>query len=426
LLVRLLTGLCIAILLLCISGFVSAAKVAFFSLSPADIDEIKEKRHPSDPVIAHLLKRSGYLLTTIFIIYTFANVTIVLICACIIGRMIDFSFAPWVGVLLRIVIPAFLLLLFGEIIPKVKALKNPLRFSREAAWVINGMEIVCRPLSKLLAKPASLINNALTRKKHEISVDELSKTIELTSKEMPEEKEMIGEIVKFYNKTAGEIMTSRLDVEDIEIQTPFSDVIRIIIDSGYSRIPVFTATEDNIKGILYIKDLLPYIDKQDTFHWQSVIRPAYFVPETKKIDELLEEFRINKIQMAIVIDEFGGTSGIVTMEDILEEIVGDISDEYDEEERQFIRLADGSLIFEAKIPLMDFFHVIGCDPSEFKELTDEVETLAGLLLELKGDFPEPQEVIEYNGYRFQVLEVDNHRILKVKFTRISGSEKKES
>jgi gliding motility-associated protein GldE len=400
-------------------------KVAFFSLSPADTDEIKEKRHPSDSVIAHLLERSGYLLTAIFIIYTFSNVAFVLICACIIGHMIDFSFAPWVGFILQILIPASLLLLFGEIMPKVKAMKNPLHFSRKAAGIINGMEIVCRPLSKLLVRPTSLINKALTKKKHEIPVDELSKTLELTSKEMPEEKEMIGEIIKFYNKTAGEIMTSRLDVEDIEIQTPFSDVVQIIIDSGYSRIPVFTATEDNIKGILYIKDLLPYIDKQDTFRWQSLIRPAYFVPETKKIDELLEEFRINKIHMAIVIDEFGGTSGIVTMEDILEEIVGDISDEYDEEERQFIRLADGSLIFEAKIPLIDFFRVIDCDPSEFKELTDEVETLAGLLLELKGDFPKRQEVIEYNGCRFQVLEVDNHRIQKVKFTKISGSEKEE-
>jgi gliding motility-associated protein GldE len=390
------------------------------------MDEIKEKRHPSDSVIVHLLECPEYLLATIFIIYTFANVAIVLICACIIDHMIDFSFAPWVRFMLQILIPAFLLLLFGEIMPKVKVLKNPLHFSRKAVGIINGMEIVCRPLAKLLLRPTSLINKALAKKKHEISVDELSKTLELTSKDMPEEKEMIGEIVKLYNKTAGEIMTSRLDVEDIEIQTPFSDVIQIVIDSGYSRIPVFTETEDNIKGILYIKDLLPYIDKQDTFRWQSLIRPAYFVPETKKIDELLEEFRINKIHMAIVIDEFGGTSGIVTMEDILEEIVGDISDEYDEEERQFVRLADGSLIFEAKIPLIDFFRVIDCAPSEFKELTDEVETLAGLLLELKGDFPKRQEIIEYNGYRFQVLEVDNHRIQKVKFTRISDSEKEKS
>ena len=213
-------------------------------------------------------------------------------------------------------------------------------------------------------------------------------------------------------------MSPRLDMEDIEIKISFREVVDFIIKSGYSRIPVYSETEDNIKGILYIKDLLPYIDKPDTFRWQSLIRPAYFVPETKKIDDLLEEFRTNKIHMAIVVDEFGGTSGIVTMEDILEEIVGEISDEYDEDEQQFIRLADGSLIFEAKILLTDFFRVIDADPSDFGKLTEEVETLAGLLLEIKGDFPRRREIIDFKEYRFQVLEVDNRRILKVKFNRI--------
>ena len=202
-------------------------------------------------------------------------------------------------------------------------------------------------------------------------------------------------------------MTPRLDMEDIEIKISFREVVDFIIKSGYSRIPVYSETEDNIKGILYIKDLLPYIDKPDTFRWQSLIRPAY-----------LEEFRTNKIHMAIVVDEFGGTSGIVTMEDILEEIVGEISDEYDEDEQQFIRLADGSLIFEAKILLTDFFRVIDADPSDFGKLTEEVETLAGLLLEIKGDFPRRREIIDFKEYRFQVLEVDNRRILKVKFNRI--------
>ena len=190
------------------------------------------------------------------------------------------------------------------------------------------------------------------------------------------------------------------------------------MQTGYSRVPVYAGTEDNIKGILYIKDLLPYIDKPDTFRWQSLLRPAYFVPETKKIDDLLEEFRTNKIHMAIVVDEFGGTSGIVTMEDILEEIVGEISDEYDEDEKQYIRLSDGSLIFEAKILLTDFFRVIDVEPTEFGKLTEEVETLAGLLLEIKGEFPRRREVITYGKYRFQVLEVDNRRILKVKFNTL--------
>ena len=263
-----------------------------------------------------------------------------------------------------------------------------------------------------------IINKTALRKKNGLSVDELSKALKITSTKIPEEKEMLAEIIKFHNKTASEIMTSRLDVEDIEIKTPFRQVISFIIESGYSRIPIYSETEDDIKGILYIKDLLPYIDKPDTFRWQSLIRPAYFVPETKKINDLLEEFRKSKIHMAIVVDEFGGTSGIVTMEDILEEIVGEISDEYDEDEKPFIRLSDGSLIFEAKIQLNDFFRVTDTSPSEFKDLTDDVETLAGLLLEIKGDFPKRREIIDYNSYRFQILEADNRRIQKVKFMRV--------
>ena len=214
-------------------------------------------------------------------------------------------------------------------------------------------------------------------------------------------------------------MTSRLDMEDIEIKADFPFVIDSIIKTGYSRIPVFSGTEDNIRGILYIKDLLPYLDKPAAFRWQSLIRPAYFVPETKKIDDLLEEFRTNKIHMAIVVDEFGGTSGLVTMEDILEEIVGDISDEYDEEEKQYSLLSDGSYIFEAKIQLSDFFRVVNVNEDEFGSLTEEVETLAGLLLEIKGDLPERREIIDYKQYRFQVLEADNRRILKVKYTLLT-------
>ena len=302
--------------------------------------------------------------------------------------------------------------------PKIYAQKNSLRFVRTAAPTLNALEYFCRPLSRVLVNSTSLIHKALVKKKSDISVDELSKALELTSTEIPEEKEMLAEILKFYNKTANEVMTPRLDLEDLDIKTTFRKVLEFVVQTGYSRVPVYAGTEDNIKGILYIKDLLPYIDKPDTFRWQSLLRPAYFVPETKKIDDLLEEFRTNKIHMAIVVDEFGGTSGIVTMEDILEEIVGEISDEYDDDEKLYIRLSDGSLIFEAKILLTDFFRVIDVEPTAFGKLTEEVETLAGLLLEIKGDFPRRQEIIDYGQYRFQVLEVDNRRILKVKFNRL--------
>ena len=411
-------ALSLAFLLLFVSGFVSASEVAFFSLTPGDLNEIGEENRPADPVIKRLLERSEYLLASILIANNFVNVAVVMLCPYAINACINFSASPLLGFVLETILLTFLLLLFGEIMPKIYAQKNSLRFVRFSASVLSGLEHFCRPFSKILVNSTSVINKALAKKKYDISVDELSKALELTSTEIPEEKEMLAEIIKFYNKTADEIMTPRLDMEDIEIKISFREVVDFIIKSGYSRIPVYSETEDNIKGILYIKDLLPYIDKPDTFRWQSLIRPAYFVPETKKIDDLLEEFRTNKIHMAIVVDEFGGTSGIVTMEDILEEIVGEISDEYDEDEQQFIRLADGSLIFEAKILLTDFFRVIDADPSDFGKLTEEVETLAGLLLEIKGDFPRRREIIDFKEYRFQVLEMDNRRILKVKFNRI--------
>ena len=412
----------IALLLLIVSGFVSASEVAFFSLTPSDLNEIHEENRPVDTVIKRLLERSEYMLAAILIANNFVNVAVVTLCTFAINSWFNFTAAPVLGFILETIVLTFLLLLFGEIMPKIYAQRNALRFVRLVGFALNGLEGLCHPLSKVLVTSTSIINKTLSKKKHDLSVDELSKALELTSTEITEEKEMLEEIIKFYNKTADEIMTPRLDMEDININTKFRQVIDIVIKSGYSRIPVYAGTEDNIKGILYIKDLLPYIEKPDSFRWQTLIRPAYFVPETKKIDDLLEEFRTNKIHMAIVVDEFGGTSGIVTMEDILEEIVGEISDEYDEDERQYVRLSDGSFIFEAKILLTDFFRVIDADPAEFEKLTAEVDTLAGLLLEIKGDFPRRREIIDYLDYRFQILEMDNRRILKIKFNRLSDTQ----
>ena len=415
-------ALALAVLLLFASGFISASEVAFFSLKPNDINRIKEGNHPADSVILDLLNNSEFLLATILIANNFVNVAIVMLCTYGINEWLDYSNVPMLGFVLETIVLTFLLLLFGEIMPKIYAKQNTLPFIHKAAPTLLNIQKICKPLAALLVHSTSTINKTLAKKKYDISVDELSKALELTSKAIPEEKEMLAEIIKFYNKTADEIMTSRLDMEDLDIKANFKEVIDTIIKCGYSRIPVYSGTEDNIKGILYIKDLLPYLDKPETFRWQSLIRPAYFVPETKKIDDLLEEFRTNKIHMAIVVDEFGGTSGIVTMEDILEEIVGEISDEYDEDEKQYIRLADGSYIFEAKIQLTDFFRATDTDPADFEKITEEVETLAGLLLEIKGDFPRRREVIEYKNYRFQILEMDNRRILKVKFNVINASE----
>ena len=366
----------------------SASEVAFFSLSPGDLNEIQEENRPVDTLIRKLLERSEHLLAAILIANNFVNVAVVMLCTYGIHAWIDFTQAPLFGFILETVFLTFLLLLCGEIMPKIYAQKNALRFVRTVAPTLKALEYFCRPLSGILVNSTSLIHKTLVRKKTDISVDELSKALELTSTEIPEEKEMLAEILKFYNKTANEVMTPRLDLEDLDIKTTFRKVLEFVVQTGYSRVPVYAGTEDNIKGILYIKDLLPYIDKPDTFRWQSLLRPAYFVPETKKIDDLLEE------------------------------IVGEISDEYDEDEKQYIRLSDGSLIFEAKILLTDFFRVIDVEPTEFGKLTEEVETLAGLLLEIKGEFPRRREVITYGKYRFQVLEVDNRRILKVKFNTL--------
>ncbi|MDL2264788.1 gliding motility-associated protein GldE [Parabacteroides sp. OttesenSCG-928-G21] len=414
----------VATLFLCLSALVSGSEIAFFSLSPNDLHILKEGKKRMDNIIRQQLEQSEYLLASIQITNIFANISVVILFSYAINITIDFSSTPIFGFILEIIALTFLLLLFGEIMPKIYAQKNPLKFVRFSAPFIKSIEKISHPLARLLVSSSFVVNNTIGKKRYDLSVDELSKALELTSSEIPEEKEMLEEIIKFYDKTADEIMTSRLDVEDIDIKMNFREVIDFVVQSGYSRIPVYSESEDNIKGILYIKDLLPYIDKPETFRWQSLIRPAYFVPETKKIDDLLEEFRTNKIHMAIVVDEFGGTSGIVTMEDILEEIVGEISDEYDEELKQYIVLPDGSLIFEAKILLTDFFRIIDVPSADFGKLTDEVETLAGLLLEIKGDFPKRQEIITYGNYRFQVLEIDHRRILKVKFNCLTDLEEK--
>ena len=409
----------LAILLLLASAFISACEMAYFALNSEEQNELKEENDTRSQLVIRLLDNPDRLTATFLIADNIINVSFITLSVFALNSWMSFVAVPWLGFVLQCVGLTSLILLFGEIMPKVYGQKDSVKLVRQTAPIVRTIVSICSPLSALFVRSASFFQKSFGKKRYNLSVDKLSKALELTSKAIPEEKEMLAEIIKFYNKTANEVMTPRLDVEDLNIKASFPDVLRAVNESGFSRIPVYAENEDNIKGILYTKDLLPYLEKPDTFHWQSLIRPAYFVPETKKIDDLLEEFRTNKIHMAIVVDEFGGTSGLVTMEDILEEIVGEISDEYDEDEKQYIHLADGSYIFEAKILLTDFFRVTHTSPSEFARLTEEVETLAGLLLEIKGDFPRRQEIIEYGDYRFQVLEVDNRRILKVKFNQVS-------
>ena len=267
------------------------------------------------------------------------------------------------------------------------------------------------------------MNKLVAKKNYSISVDELSQALELTDKsEISEESNILEGIIRFGAETAKEVMTPRLDMVDLEMNTPFSEVLQCVVDNAYSRVPVYVDSRDNIKGILYIKDLLPHLNKGNNFRWQTLVRPAFFVPETKKIDDLLRDFQANKIHIAIVVDEFGGTSGIITMEDIIEEIVGEINDEYDEEERTYVKLNDSTYIFEAKTLLADFYKLLKIDPEEFEEVAGEADTVAGLLLEIKGEFPKLHEKLSFSNYLFEVLEMDARRILKVKVT-IEPSEK---
>ena len=402
-------------LLLLVSGFASASEIAFFSLSPSDLNAIDEKKHPSDEKICKLLDDTERLLATILITNNFVNVTIIMLCNFFFMSVFEFH-SPIAEFLILTVILTFLLLLFGEIMPKIYSAQKTLAFCRFSAPGIWMFRSLFYPVASMLVRSTSFLNKHFARKNHNISVDELSHALELTDKaELKEENNILEGIIRFGGETAKEVMTSRLDVVDLDIRTPFKDVLQCIIENAYSRIPIYSENRDNIKGILYIKDLLPHLNKVD-FRWQSLIRPAYFVPETKMIDDLLRDFQANKIHIAIVVDEFGGTSGIVTMEDIIEEIVGEIHDEYDDEERTYAVLNDHTWVFEAKTQLTDFYKITKVDEEVFDEVAGDSDTLAGLLLELKGEFPALHEKVTYDHYEFEVLEMDNRRILKVKFT----------
>ena len=411
-------------LLLLVSGFASASEIAFFSLSPSDLNAIDEKKHPSDEKIRKLLDDTERLLATILITNNFVNVTIIMLCNFFFMSVFEFH-SPIAEFLILTVILTFLLLLFGEIMPKIYSAQKTLAFCRFSAPGIWMFRSLFYPVASMLVRSTSFLNKHFARKNHNISVDELSHALELTDKaELKEENNILEGIIRFGGETAKEVMTSRLDVVDLDIRTPFKDVLQCIIENAYSRIPIYSENRDNIKGILYIKDLLPHLNKVD-FRWQSLIRPAYFVPETKMIDDLLRDFQANKIHIAIVVDEFGGTSGIVTMEDIIEEIVGEINDEYDDEERTYVKLNDRTYIFEAKTLLSDFYKIMKADPALFEKVEGDADTLAGLLLEIKGEFPVLHERLDYGNYHFEVLEMNTRRILKVKVIVDSSSSVEE-
>lgn len=409
-------ALALAAALLLLSGFASGSEIAFFSLSPADINDLEQEKTDTDKKIKMLRDDSERTLATILITNNLVNVTIIMLLNYVFGQIIKFH-AVWLEFLCITVLLTFLLLLFGEIMPKVYSRQNPLAFCRRAVSGVLFLRKLFWPVENILLKSGTFAEKVIQKDSHQLSVDDLEQALELTdSDDIRDEQSMLKGIIRFGDETAKEVMTSRQDIIDLDIHSTYKEVLKCIVDNNYSRIPVYQDNEDNIRGILYIKDLLPHLSKPDNFRWQSLIRPPYFVPETKKIDDLLREFQENKVHIAIVVDEFGGTSGLVTLEDILEEIVGEINDEYDEEEKTYSKLSYNTYIFEGKTLLSDFTKILNIDDDEFADVEGDADTLAGLLLEIKGDFLSLHEKVDYKNYEFEVVGIEERRISRVKVT----------
>lgn len=406
------TALLLAILALIISGFISGSEIAYFSLTPAQCDELDQSDNGAR--IRKLLSVPERLLATILIANNLVNVSIVVLCNFALGPVFA-GMNEILSFILQSVILTFLILLFGEILPKLYANNYPVTWARFAVTGISFAMKLFAPISKMLVSSTSIVNKVVTKQSRNISPDDLSQALEITDVKAQDEKDMLEGILKFGDTTASEIMTPRIDITDIDITSSFNEVMKIVIDSGYSRLPVYEGTQDDIRGILYARDLLPYIGKPvDGFRWQSLLRTPYYVPESRMIDDLLEDFRKLKIHMAIVVDEYGGTQGIVTLEDVLEEIVGDIDDEYDREEKTYKRISDDTYNFEGRTLLTDFFRITGLDEKDYEPVAEDVETLAGMLLAIKGDFPKEKEPLVFGHCRFLVLGITDHRITGVR------------
>ncbi|MDE6018443.1 MAG: gliding motility-associated protein GldE [Muribaculaceae bacterium] len=408
----------IALICLCLSAFVSGSEISYFGLSQSDIEELEEDENPNAAKALMLVKNPEKLLATILIANNLVNITMVVLLTFAINQAVEFHSAV-VGFLLQTVLLTFLLLLFGEIFPKLVARGRSLKWALMAAPGIKMLSGIFSPISSILVKSSTIINKVVAKKQENVTTEELEKALEISDLQEGKDKEMLEGILSFGEKEASEIMISRVDVTDIEYHADFKEVIEVIVKSGYSRIPVYDRTQDTIKGILYSKDLLPYIGTEDDkFRWQALIRDAYFVPESRSLDDLLEDFRKKKMHMAIVIDEYGDTQGIVTLEDVIEEIVGEIDDEYDESQNLYRKISPDTYIFDAKIPISDFCRVTDTEEEELGDIGD-AETLAGLMLEIKGDFPENKESLQRGPFRFLIMQMEKHRITKIRVSKIN-------
>ena len=413
--------ICVLLLLLLCSALISGAEVAFFGLSPTDINAIEQKKTAKGNIIIKLLDRPKKLLATILIANNAINIGVVLLFNLIGDTLfsnINYVLFNFISVrfMLEVVVATFLILMFGEILPKVYANRNRLSFTHFMAYPLKTLDFLFAPLSLPMRSATIYLNNKLGKYKSNLSVNHLSQALELTSEgdTTKEEQKLLEGIVSFGNTDTKQVMRPRIDLFALSEDMRFMDVLDEIKTQGYSRIPVFSENMDNVLGVLYVKDLLPYIDRK-TFNWLSLIREPYFVPENKKLDDLLLEFQEKKNHLAVVVDEYGGTSGIVTLEDIIEEIVGDISDEFDDEDLVYSKLDDFNYVFEGKTALKDFYRVVKIeDEEDFDEQKGESETIAGFVLEIAGSFPKKGEIIVFKDYTFIVESLDKKRLKQIK------------
>ncbi len=416
--INVLFSLLVMIVLLACSAMISGSEIAYFSLNPSQLKDIQESPSKSNKLIMYLLGNSKRLLATILIANNFINVAIVILSVYVTKELFDLIYYPVLAFVIQVIVVTFLILLFGEILPKMYATKNAVRFATIMTSPLRFLIRLFYPLSSILVKSTSFIDKRLAGKGINISISDLSDAIELTSDENTpeEEKKMLKGIVKFGDIDVKEIMKSRVDVVAIEMNTGFNELLKIIIDSGYSRIPVYEESFDKVRGILYVKDLLPHLDKKEGYDWHRLIRDAFFVPENKKISDLLREFQERKIHMAIIVDEYGGTSGIITLEDIIEEIVGEITDEFDivEDEISYSKIDENNYIFEGKTTINDFCKIIGIEDDIFDDVKGESDSLAGLILELEGEIPEKGTCISHRNFEFKILASDDRRIQRIK------------
>ncbi|TXK78859.1 gliding motility-associated protein GldE [Mesonia sp. K4-1] len=406
--------------LLACSALISGSEVALFSLTPSDFDVDEGKISAKQQILIRLLDRPKKLLATILVANNFVNIAIVLLFDALADSLFAGINSVFFGINIRfvveVVIVTFLILLFGEILPKIYANRNKVKFSHFMAFPLGVLDKLFSVFSLPMRYVTVLIHNKLGKQKSNLSVDQLSQALELTSEEdtTKEEQKILQGIVSFGNTVTKQVMKNRMDVFALNKEQPYKEVIEEIVEQGYSRIPVYEDSIDNILGILYIKDLLPHLDETN-FKWQDLIREAFFVPENKKLDDLLNDFKEKKNHLAIVVDEYGGTSGIISLEDIIEEIVGDISDEFDDEDLVFSKLDDYNFVFEGKTPMKDFYRVIKLEENDFiEEKRGEAETLAGFLLEISGEFPKKNQELKVEHFTFTIEAVDNKRIKQVK------------